>query len=83
MLDACKDCINGYLKDIDGRVDNVHLEVAYTGVDDTEAKKFAEMINEEFKNQEVVISQLSLSISCHIGPGALAMAISKALPEDM
>ncbi len=83
MLDACKDCINGYLKDIDGRVDNVHLEIAYTGVDDTEAKKFAEMINEEFPGQEIVISPLSLSVSCHIGPGALAMAISKAIPEDM
>lgn len=82
MLDACKESIEGFLKDIDGRTDNVHLEVAYTGVDTTEAMNFIKMIQEEFPGQEVVCNPLSLSVSCHIGTGALAMAISKAIPEE-
>ncbi len=82
MLNACIEKINGYLKDKDGRTDNVHLEVSYSGVDTTEAKKFIEMIKEKFPGQEVVCEPLSLSVSCHIGPGALAMAISKALPDE-
>lgn len=82
MLEACKESINGFLKDIDGRVDNVHLEVAYTGTDKKEINSFIDMIKEEFPNQEIVCNPLSLSVSCHIGTGAIAMAISKYLPEE-
>ncbi|MGM9969058.1 MAG: DegV family protein [Anaeroplasma sp.] len=79
MLDACKAQIYGYMKDIDGRVDNVHLEVAYSGTDNSDALEFVKMIQEEFPGQEVVCQPLSLSISCHIGPGSLAMAIVKGI----
>ena len=30
---------------------------------------------------EIICNPLSLSVSCHIGPGALAVACSKAIPE--
>lgn len=40
-----------------------------------EAKKFAEELKEFFPNAEFTyINPLSLSVSCHIGPGALAVA---------
>ena len=81
MLNACVEKIEGYLKDKDGRTDNVFLEVAYSGTDTTEAEAFVKMINEKFPGKEVVVSPLSLSVSCHIGPGALAMAICKAMPD--
>ena len=81
MLNACIEKIEGYLKDKDGRNDNVYLEVAYSGTDTTEAEAFVKMINEKFPGKEVVVSPLSLSVSCHIGPGALAMAICKAMPD--
>lgn len=81
MIQAVKENINGYLKDLDGRTDNVHIAVAYSGTDTTEAKNFVEEIKKEFGVNEVVCNPLSLSVSCHIGPGALAIAISKALPE--
>ncbi len=81
MLDACTDTIENALKEIDGRTDNVHLAVAYSGVDDTNAKEFVKMINEKFPGKEVVCNPLSLSVSCHIGTGALAMAVCKKLPE--
>lgn len=83
MLDACKDSINGFLKDIDGRTDNVHLEVAYSGVDTKAANEFIEEIKKEFPGKEIVCNPLSLSVSCHIGMGCLAMAVSKALPDEI
>ncbi|MBR4496575.1 MAG: DegV family protein [Acholeplasmatales bacterium] len=81
MLQQCIEEINTRFKEIDGRTDNIHLEVAYSGVDKTNALDFVEMIKKEFPGQEVVCQPLSLSVSCHIGTGALAMAVSKALPE--
>ena len=81
MLQTAKENIEGYLKDIDGRDDNVHIAVAYSGTDLTEALDFVNMIKKDFPNQEIVCNPLSLSVSCHIGPGALAIAISKAIPE--
>ncbi|MDE6584316.1 MAG: DegV family EDD domain-containing protein [Anaeroplasmataceae bacterium] len=83
MIEAAKNSIEGFLKDIDGRTDNVHLSVAYTGVDTTVADAFVEMVKKEFGIDEVVCNPLSLSVSCHIGDGALAIAVSKALPEDL
>ncbi len=81
MLQQCVEDINTRLKEIDGRTDNVHLEVAYSGVDTTQAEEFVKMIKNEFPGKEVVCQPLSLSVSCHIGTGALAMAVTKALPE--
>ena len=81
MIQAAKSCIEGYLKDIDGRTDNIHYEVAYTGTDTKEAEIFVNMIKEEFKTDYVACFPLSLSVSCHIGPGALAIAICKKIPE--
>ena len=77
MLDSVDKLINGYLKDLDGRVDNVNIAVAYTGTDPSEAIAFRDMISEEYPNQEIIYQPLSLSVSCHIGPGSLAIAISK------
>ena len=81
MMQANEDNINGYLKDLDGRVDNIHFAIAYSGTDRTLPEKFGEMIKERFKVSEVTINPLSLSVSCHIGDGALAMAVTKALPD--
>ncbi|MCR5477962.1 MAG: DegV family protein [Lachnospiraceae bacterium] len=58
----------------------VHLAIAYTGTDEV-AKQFAEEIRSEFPGYEIVINPLSLSVACHIGPGALAIACSKHIPE--
>ena len=83
MITAVKKCIEGYLKDLDGRTDNIHFEVAYSGVDKTEANNFVEMIKAEFNVNQVDVAPLSLSVSCHIGPGALAIAICKCLPDNI
>lgn len=82
MLNACEDKINGYLKEKDGRVDNIHLAIAYSGTDTTLALQFKDKIANRFPNQDILVQPLSLSVSCHIGPGSLAMAISKAIPDE-
>lgn len=83
MIDAAKTSIEGFLQDVDGRTDNVHLSVAYSGTDRTVAEAFVEIVKKEFGVTDVVCNPLSLSVSCHIGDGALAIALSKALPEEV
>ncbi|MDD7403343.1 MAG: DegV family protein [Butyribacter sp.] len=57
---------------------NIHMEVAHTQNEEA-AEEFVEIIKEKFGVGEVVSSPLSLSISCHIGAGALAIACTKAI----
>ncbi len=81
MITAAKKCIDGYMKEIDGRTDNIHFAIAYSGTDKKDALEFEQMIKNEFNVDYVVNHPLSLSVSCHIGPGSLAIAICKKLPE--
>ncbi len=83
MIEAARTSINGFLKEVDGRTDNVYFEVAYTGVDKTVALEFVELIKQEFGITEVVCMPLSLSVTCHIGDGALAIAVAKHLPDNL
>lgn len=61
-----------------GGVENVHLEVAHTN-NKKAALEFRDMIGEHFGKEEIVVDPLSLSVSCHIGSGALAIACSKKI----
>ena len=61
-----------------GNIDNIHFAVAHT-YNEEAAKEFAEQIKEKLGVKELVINPLSLSVSCHIGPGALAIACSRAI----
>ena len=47
-----------------------------------EADKFKEEILREYPKAEVYRDPLSLSVSCHIGPGALAVALSN-VPKEL
>ena len=59
-------------------VKNIHFAVAHTQNEEA-ALAFAEQVRERFGVQNVEVAPLSLSISCHIGPGSLAVACSKAI----
>lgn len=74
MLSAMEEDINKRF----GGVQNVHLEVAHTQNEDA-ALAFAGQIKEIYHAGDVYVSPLSLSISCHIGAGALAIACSKVI----
>lgn len=55
----------------------VHLDIAHTH-NEAEAMKFREEVEKEFPGCQVgFVDPLSLSVSCHIGDGALALAITK------
>lgn len=77
MLDAMAKDFKERFSTEDGT--GIHLFIAYTK-DLEPALEFKNMLQERYPNAEIDMDPLSLSISCHIGPGALAVACSKALP---
>ncbi len=59
-------------------IQNIHLLVAHTNNEEA-AKDLAEEVRKRFGVEDVVTDPLSLSISCHIGSGSLAIASSVAV----
>lgn len=65
----------------------MHMEVAYTIDTKAEdnlfmANELFELVKKEFPNCiDYVMCPLSLVVSCHIGPGALAVAVSKEIDD--
>ncbi len=58
--------------------ENMYIEIAYSGEPD-EGKAFHDEVKELFPDHDIVMAPLSLSVSCHIGPGAVALACVKKL----
>ena len=56
----------------------IYMQMAYTG-DEKEINAFKEEVLEIFPNMEIECDHLSLSVSCHIGKGAIAIACTKKL----
>lgn len=56
----------------------VHLQAAYT-CSEADALEWKQEIEERFPGYQVDPDKLTLSIACHIGPGAMAIACTKAL----
>lgn len=78
MIDAMKNDFANRFHDPNG--EHMYLEMAYTH-NREEAEAFKKEVQEAFPGMEIQMDPLSLSISCHIGPGALAVACSRKLPE--
>jgi DegV family protein with EDD domain len=76
MIDAAKESMEA-LKQIDGNDDNVVINLAYTGTDTSLVLEFLNEVKEEFPTKDIYLAPLSLSVSCHIGDGALAITITK------
>lgn len=74
MLKAIEDDLNGRFAGRD--TDELVLGMAYTG-NEAEAEEWKQEIHEKFPQFEIMASPLSLSVSCHIGPGALAVTCTK------
>lgn len=80
MKNAIKNDIENRFGGLDKAIDNVYLQIAYTK-DVEPALQFKEEVLKEFPGFDIVVNPLSLSVSCHIGPGALALACCKKVPE--
>jgi len=77
MLDAIiKDMKTRFGSDESGK--GVYIFMAYSG-DDKEINEFKAEVQEMFPEHEIVCDHLSLSVSCHIGTGAIAIACVKKL----
>lgn len=78
MEDAIRnDCLTRF--NADDSLDNMVVMMAYTG-NDEEIKEFNREVKEMYPDKKILIDPLSLSVSCHIGPGAIAIACCKKLP---
>ena len=76
MIEALKKDMDEVLK-IES-IDDVMISIAHTQNLEA-AEKFKEELLEEFPGKEIWIDPLSLSVSCHIGPGALACTVTRKL----
>ena len=84
MTKAEKIMLEALINDINERIDpegkgaNTQIMLAYS-YDKSITDNIANTIKELFPNQEVFIDPLSLSVSCHIGPNALGLAVAKKI----
>ena len=77
MITAIKKDLEERFSDPEGAA--VHMAVAHTD-NETAALEFKKELMELFpKAGDIYVDHLSLSVSCHIGPGALAVACTKKL----
>lgn len=76
--------INAVKSDIEKRFGGItpenpmYLQIAHTE-NEAAANQLKEELAEQFPNYPIYVDHLSLSVSCHIGPGALAVACTKKL----
>jgi len=78
--------VEAVLKELNGRFHDpecrhTHLGVAHTQNEEA-ALEFAKEVRTMFPYADVTIAPLSLSVSCHIGPGSLAIAATRKLVEE-
>ena len=75
-----KDCVERFGSD--EQATGMDIMIAYSGTDKTEVNQWEQEVREAFPgHDEIVVNPLSLSVSCHIGPGAIAVTCSKKLEE--
>ena len=80
MLKAMADDLEGRFKEC-AEKGRVHMEAAYAG-NREEAEEWAKLIQETYPQFDFHMDPLSLSVACHIGQGALAIAMTCYIPED-
>lgn len=79
MLKAMEEDLAGrFAKEYEQK--KIYMEAAYAG-NPEEAKEWAAVIKEHYPDLEFNMNALSLSVACHIGHGALAIACSARVPE--
>lgn len=76
MIDALK-------KDVETRFaalkesGRLSLFIAWSDVKDSIVEEWRQEVAEAFSDMDVICEPLTLSVSCHIGPGALGIAVAK------
>ena len=78
MMDAIAKDMDEVLGDPTG--ENTIIAMAHTQ-NDEEIQKFKEEALERWPDHDIIVDPLSLVVSCHIGPGALAITCTKKLDK--
>lgn len=84
MAKAEKIILNAIIKDINERIDtigkgeNCEIFLAYT-YDKSVTDGMLSLLQEAFPQHHFICDPLSLSVSCHIGPNALGVAVAKKI----
>lgn len=76
MMDAIAKDMEEMFGDPDGKT--VHISMAHTD-NEEEIERFKQEVLERWSDKDIIVDPLSLSISCHIGPGALAITCTKKM----
>ena len=82
MLTAIEDDIRD-LFHLENETEKYWISGAYSGARTEEVDTWVSEVQQAYPQHSIVMQPLSLSISCHIGPGALAVTVTKKLPENM
>lgn len=82
MLKAVGDDIRSRFR-LEDQPDRYWICGSYSGARDEEVESWYSEIKAAYPGRRIVMEPLSLSISCHIGPGALAVTVTKKIPENM
>ncbi|MBE5875319.1 MAG: DegV family protein [Lachnospiraceae bacterium] len=77
MMNAIKSDIENRFGGV-SKENQVYLQIAHTKNEEA-AKALAAELQEVFPDYPIYVDNLSLSVSCHIGPGSLAIACAKKL----
>lgn len=78
MIEAIRRDFAERFHDPEGK--NMNIAMAYT-YDLDAANEFKAEVQAVFPHHDIVLDPLSLSVSCHIGPGSIAVACSKKIDE--
>ena len=82
MIKAIRDELEKDYGGVSSDNPNAWIGMAYTN--NTEAAdEFREEVEKEFPGYKVYLRPLSLSVACHIGPGALAVSCTKVQPDGI
>jgi len=82
---AKKIMLNAIQSDIKNRYNaaedpsKVHLFFTYSGLDTTDIKEYRDEVAKIYPHRVFYLAPLSLSVACHIGGGAIAIAAAKKL----
>ena len=77
MIEAVRHTMDTDFADSQGP-ENLYVAAAYTGDADS-AQEWKGELEEAFPGFDIYMAPLSLSVACHIGPGARAVTVTKLL----
>ncbi|MGN8944964.1 DegV family protein [Bariatricus sp. HCP28S3_E4] len=77
MIQTIQKVIDTEFSDCKGP-ENLYIDAAYTG-NQEDANEWKRELEETFPEYDIYMAPLSLSVACHIGPGACAVTVTKRL----